>query len=82
VIKIKAFSYQFPDRVSEWLMRSDDFIRRNFSTSPAVEPDHFAEEMRQMFQFVAQNPFPLESVFRSRQSLKFLLTDKGEWMEI
>lgn len=89
LMKIKAFNYRFPHQVTEWLRMSDDFILSNFSTSPAVEPEHFVKEMRQVFQFVAQNPFPMHSVFKTNsifnnrnQSLKFALSDEGEWLKL
>lgn len=42
-LTVEPFDYRCPHRVTEWLRQSDDFIRSNFSTSPAVEPAHFAQ---------------------------------------
>ena len=80
---IEPFEYRFPQRITEWLHKSDDYVRNNFSTSPAVEPSHFSQEMKQVFQFVAQNPFPMHSVFKSKMPLEFHLSPStGQWCSI
>ena len=82
MIEIRPFNYRYPPEVVVWALQSDDFILQNFSTSPDVEPEHFASDMRRVFQFVATNPFPMHSIFSARQSLKFSLSHQGEWHQV
>lgn len=82
IFKIKPFNYQYHSQMVDWLHKSDDFIRNNFSTSPAVEPDHFSQEMKEVFQFVVQNPFPMHSIFKSNQSVKYSPSPQGQWLKL
>lgn len=82
VFVIEPFNYRCPHYVSQLLHKSDDYIRDNFSTSPAVEPPHFSQEIKQVFQFVTQHPFPMFSIFKSKLPMKFTLSSFGEWQEL
>lgn len=79
---IDPFDYRFPPRIAEWSQQSDDCVLNNFSTSPAVEPAHFAREIKQVFKFVAQNPFPMYSIFKSKKPVQFQLSPQGVWQII
>jgi len=81
VFIIEPFDYRYQHHTSQFLQKSDDYIRNNFSTSPAVEPPHFSQEMKQVFLFVTQNPYPMNSIFKCKQPLKFSLSSFGEWQE-
>jgi len=82
VFVIEPFTYRYPHHISQFLQKSDDYIRNNFSTSPAVEPPHFSKEMKQVFRFVTQHPFPMLSIFKSKLPMKFSLSSFGEWQEL
>ena len=60
---------------------SDDFILKNFSTSPEVEPEHFTLQMREVFAHIAKHPFPMHTVFKSNKTIQYSISG-GEWQEI
>lgn len=66
----------------EWLHKSDEFILANFSSSPAVEPAHFSQEMKNVFQYIVKNPNPLSTVFKANKPLIFSLSKEGLWEPI
>ena len=47
-----------------------------------VEPVHFAKQMKSIFAFVAQHPFPMHSIFKSNKTIQYSLSTEGEWQEI
>ncbi|XP_032799012.2 protein N-terminal asparagine amidohydrolase [Daphnia magna] len=82
IFRINPFSYRYHSQMVDWIHKSDDFILNNFSTSPAVEPEHFPQEMKQVFQFVVHNPFPLASVFKFNKSVKYVPSPQGQWLKL
>ncbi|EFX77324.1 hypothetical protein DAPPUDRAFT_305857 [Daphnia pulex] len=82
VFKISPFNYRFQSQMAEWALKSDDFILNNFSTSPAVEPEHFSKEMKEVFQFIIHNPFPMISIFKFNKSLKYVPSPQGQWLKL
>ena len=52
----------------------DDFIRKHFSTSPAVEPDHFVSSVRRSFEILASDT----NYFPNNQPLVYTFIE-GSW---
>ncbi|CAK8680166.1 unnamed protein product [Clavelina lepadiformis] len=80
-IILEPFTYKPFAEVSLWLQQPDDIIRQYMSTSPEVEPDNFCDHIRATLQFIADNPDPVETVFKDNKPLKY--QKKGEaWAQI
>ena len=61
-IVITPFSYKVLPDAHLWLKKADSFILRYCSTSPAVEPPHFCDQMRSKFRRMISDPAP-DTVF-------------------
>lgn len=46
MLRIGPFNYDPIRGVDLWLAQSDDFLLTHLSTSPEVEPPHFANQVR------------------------------------
>lgn len=57
----------------------DNFILKYLSTSPLVEPQHFADHVRDTFEFILRYPRPLEQLFPENKSLVYSLDGQGCW---
>lgn len=82
ILTIQPFKYAYHPKMAEWLQKSDDFILANFSSSPGVEPPHFSQEMKKVFQYIIKNPHPLSTVFKANTPLNFSLSEDGVWEPI
>ena len=56
----------------------DDYIRKNLSTSPEQEPEHFVQHVRDALTFVRDNPNP-EMLFPSGLPRKYRKNADGTW---
>ncbi|XP_052567450.1 protein N-terminal asparagine amidohydrolase-like, partial [Culex pipiens pallens] len=65
MLRIGPFNYDPLRGVDLWLSQSDEFILQHLSTSPDVEPPHFAMQVRATLRYIQDNPFPAVTVFRN-----------------
>lgn len=56
----------------------DDYIRKNLSTSPEQEPEHFVQHVREALTFLRDNPKP-ERLFPSGLPRKYRKNVDGTW---
>lgn len=70
-IRIEPFDYDPMRSIDYWLKSDDEFILRNLSTSPDVEPEDFVSNVRRTLQFIRDHPFPSHTVFKDRKSMIF-----------
>jgi len=66
-IIIHPFSYKVLPDAHLWLKKADSFILKYCSTSPAVEPPHFCENMRSKFRRMISDPRPMDTLFPGGQ---------------
>ncbi|XP_022102190.1 protein N-terminal asparagine amidohydrolase-like [Acanthaster planci] len=79
-LRISPYSYtpnDFP-HAALFLRQSDQTIRQYMSTSPAVEPEHFAQQVRAAITFFLSNPSS-EMVFPGGRSHFFKMRQDGHW---
>ena len=68
-------------KIFKVLKQANSVFNRYMSTSPEVEPDNFCDHIRATLQFIANNPDPVETVFKDNKPLKY--QKKGEaWAQI
>ncbi|XP_076329211.1 protein N-terminal asparagine amidohydrolase-like isoform X2 [Tachypleus tridentatus] len=79
---IGPFNYRPVPEIDFWLAQSDQFLQTNMSTSPSVEPPHFAQEVRNTLTFIKEHPFPLLSVFSNNQPHLYKKNDEGVWIQV
>lgn len=65
MLRIGPFNYDPLRGVDLWLSQSDEFILQHLSTSPEVEPPHFALQVRATLRYIQDNQFPAVTVFRN-----------------
>uniref|UniRef100_A0A182TS13 Protein N-terminal asparagine amidohydrolase n=1 Tax=Anopheles melas TaxID=34690 RepID=A0A182TS13_9DIPT len=65
MLRIGPFNYDPLRGVDLWLAQSDEFILKHLSTSPEVEPPHFAMQVRATLRYIQDNQFPAVTVFRN-----------------
>lgn len=58
---------------------SDEMILQNFSTSPTAEPPMFCSRMRRLFGLLADNPYPMKSIFPDGKPKVYVLQEAGCW---
>ena len=63
ILRIKPFNYDPLRGVDLWLSQSDEYLLRHFSTSPEVEPPHFANQTRATIKFIQEHQCPAKSIF-------------------
>uniref|UniRef100_U5ESL8 Putative asparagine amidohydrolase n=1 Tax=Corethrella appendiculata TaxID=1370023 RepID=U5ESL8_9DIPT len=67
MLRIGPFNYDPLRGVDLWLEQSDEFILQHLSTSPEVEPPHFAMQVRATLKYIQDNQFPAVTVFRDNR---------------
>ncbi|XP_037951967.1 protein N-terminal asparagine amidohydrolase-like, partial [Teleopsis dalmanni] len=67
MLRIGPFNYDPLRGVDLWLSQTDEFILQHLSSSPDVEPPHFAMHMRATIKFIQENQFPAITVFRDNR---------------
>lgn len=67
MLRIGPFNYDPLRGVDLWLEQNDEFILRHLSTSPEVEPPHFAMQVRATLKYIHDNQFPAVTVFRDNR---------------
>ena len=75
-IILRPFTYSVMSDASLWLQRTDAFLLEHCSTSPAVEPPHFCDNMRAVLRRMISDPEPLVSLFPGGKSREYSWTDK------
>ncbi|XP_055920646.1 protein N-terminal asparagine amidohydrolase [Eupeodes corollae] len=67
MLRIGPFNYDPLRGVDLWLAQTDEFLLQHLSSSPDVEPAHFAMQMRSTIKFIQENQFPAITVFRDNR---------------
>lgn len=67
MLRIGPFNYDPLRGVDLWLAQSDEFLLKHLSTSPEVEPPHFAMQVRSTLKYIQDNQFPAVTVFRDNR---------------
>lgn len=67
MLRIGPFNYDPLRGVDLWLSQSDEFLLQHLSTSPDVEPPHFAMQVRSALKYIQENQFPAITVFRDNR---------------
>ncbi|KAG4073688.1 hypothetical protein HA402_000912 [Bradysia odoriphaga] len=67
MLRIGPFNYDPLRGVDLWLAQTDEFLLRHLSTSPEVEPPHFAMQVRSTLKYIQDNQFPAVTVFRDNR---------------
>lgn len=78
-IAIGPFYYSNIDWFSFYLQFPDDLLLRNFSTSPKVEPPHFCQDLRKVFQLFVDHPNPQKTLFPDNRPKKYVINSSGMW---
>ena len=77
---IKPFTYSVPADLESWARKSDDYLLRVLSTSPAAEPEHFCQAVRATLRRMMGNPQPLLTLFPGGQDRVYTLNRRtGDW---
>ncbi|XP_013781050.1 protein N-terminal asparagine amidohydrolase-like [Limulus polyphemus] len=79
---IGPFNYRLIPEIDFLLVQKDQFLQTHMSTSPSVEPPHFAQEVRNTLTFIKEHPFPLVSVFPDNQPHLYKKNDQGVWTRV
>lgn len=82
LLKIGPFTYDPMRGVDLWLSQGDDFIRQHLSTSPEVEPPHFAHQVRAALKHIQQHPYPDVTIFPDNKSHLYQKDEAGQWIRI
>ncbi|XP_023230791.1 protein N-terminal asparagine amidohydrolase-like [Centruroides sculpturatus] len=82
VMRIGPFNYEPMRGINLWLSQSDDFLLQHLSTSPEVEPPHFAMQVRETLKYIQQHPFPGVTVFPDNRPHFFQKDESGMWVQI
>ncbi|KAI1301925.1 Protein N-terminal asparagine amidohydrolase [Halotydeus destructor] len=79
MVEISPFCYKPMRGIELWLEQPDDVIRKHMSTSPLVEPPHFADHVKNALAFIHANPFPELTLFSNNRSHYYRQSDSGLW---
>jgi len=79
-IEIGPFKMQQVNYVTYLLQQTDEWILRNMSTSPEVEPDNFVHHIRASLQFIVGNPHFNRKYFVDDQPVRFRFSG-DDWVE-
>ncbi|XP_014666478.1 PREDICTED: protein N-terminal asparagine amidohydrolase-like, partial [Priapulus caudatus] len=82
LLKVGPFTYDPMRGVDLWLSQGDDFIRQHLSTSPEVEPPHFAAQVRASLKHIQQHPYPDVTIFPDNKARLYRKDDSGQWIRI
>lgn len=83
MLRIGPFNYDPLRGVDLWLSQSDEFILQHLSTSPEVEPPHFAMQVRATLRYIQDNQFPAVTVFRNNNPHYFRRDEAtGCWIPV
>ncbi|XP_017839964.1 protein N-terminal asparagine amidohydrolase isoform X2 [Drosophila busckii] len=83
MLRIGPFNYDPLRGADLWLSQTDEFLLRHLSSSPDVEPSHFAPQMRATIRFIQENQFPAVTVFRDNRPRYYRRDDAtGCWVLI
>jgi protein N-terminal asparagine amidohydrolase len=82
MLKIGPFNYDPLRGIDLWLAQSDEFILKHLSTSPEVEPPHFAMQVRHTLKYIQDNPFPAITVFRDNRPHYYRRDNTGCWQPV
>ncbi|XP_043228377.1 protein N-terminal asparagine amidohydrolase-like [Amphibalanus amphitrite] len=63
LMRIGPFNYEPLRSVDLWLRQSDEVLLKHLSTSPEVEPPHFATQARASLKYIQEHPFPASTIF-------------------
>ncbi|XP_038059320.1 protein N-terminal asparagine amidohydrolase-like isoform X2 [Patiria miniata] len=80
-LRISPYSYRHTDfpHAAFFLQQSDQTIRQYLSTSPDVEPQHFAQQVKAAIAFFLSHPSS-ELVFPGGESRYFRMGQDGLWL--
>ncbi|XP_062129223.1 protein N-terminal asparagine amidohydrolase isoform X1 [Drosophila sulfurigaster albostrigata] len=67
MLRIGPFNYDPLRGADLWLSQTDEFLLQHLSSSPDVEPPHFAPQTRATIRFIQENQFPAVTVFRDNR---------------
>ncbi|XP_070140327.1 protein N-terminal asparagine amidohydrolase isoform X1 [Drosophila kikkawai] len=83
MLRIGPFNYDPLRGADLWLSQTDEFLLQHLSSSPDVEPPHFAPQTRATIKFIQENQFPAVTVFRDNRPRYFRRDDAtGCWVLI
>jgi protein N-terminal asparagine amidohydrolase len=83
MIRIGPFNYEPMRGVDLWLSQTDEFLLQHLSTSPEVEPSHFACQLRGCLKYIQDNQFPSVTVFRDNHPHYFRRDEAtGLWQRV
>ncbi|KAH8348163.1 protein N-terminal asparagine amidohydrolase isoform X1 [Drosophila suzukii] len=81
MLRIGPFNYDPLRGADLWLSQTDEFLLQHLSSSPDVEPPHFAPQTRATIRFIQENQFPAVTVFRDNRPRYFRRDDAtGFWV--
>ncbi|KAH8400894.1 hypothetical protein KR009_001676 [Drosophila setifemur] len=81
MLRIGPFNYDPLRGADLWLSQTDEFLLQHLSSSPDVEPPHFAHQTRATIKFIQENQFPAVTVFRDNRPRYFRRDDAtGCWV--
>ncbi|CAG0915094.1 unnamed protein product [Notodromas monacha] len=82
LMRIGPFNYEPLRGVDLWLQQSDDFILQHLSTSPEVEPPHFAMQVRATLKHIQEHPFPSVTLFPDNRPHFYRKDEAGNWIPV
>ncbi|KAH8407721.1 hypothetical protein KR222_011301, partial [Zaprionus bogoriensis] len=81
MLRIGPFNYDPLRGADLWLSQTDEFLLQHLSSSPDVEPPHFAPQTRATIRFIQENQFPAVTVFRDNRPRYYRRDDAtGCWV--
>ncbi|XP_043066774.1 protein N-terminal asparagine amidohydrolase isoform X2 [Drosophila bipectinata] len=81
MLRIGPFNYDPLRGADLWLSQTDEFLLQHLSSSPDVEPPHFAPQTRATIKFIQENQFPAVTVFRDNRPRYYRRDDAtGCWV--
>ncbi|XP_043229566.1 protein N-terminal asparagine amidohydrolase-like [Amphibalanus amphitrite] len=83
LLRIGPFNYEPLRAVDLWLQQSDEVLLKHLSTSPEVEPPHFAMQVRTSLKHIQEHPFPAITIFPDGRPHYFRKDQlSGQWVQI
>lgn len=83
LMRVGPFSYEPLRGADLWLQQTDEFLLQHLSSSPEVEPPHFAMQARSTLKHIQEHPFPAISIFPDGRPHYFRKDEMtGQWLPI
>jgi len=82
LLQIGPFNYKPLRGVNLWLQQPDQVILQHLSTSPEVEPPHFANQVRAALKHIQDHPFPAITIFPDNRPRYYRKDESGLWLPI